>query len=359
MMEASAQILETNITDINYNDEVLVNRFDTLLKKHFSLYLTTDADPEEKIREAGRFAKFHLPSDINEFFLTYLEAPLYWLCEIPLNKYLKDFYKFHLPKASGSNLYNSEKEAYSKWLLIKSESEKKYFASTLINLAERSGIKNNFLGLILNGVIFSYDSQMFNPQKAIELFEQSKMIINSIKINLVVKTELNYLIELFSAYAFIKLKKYEEAHERLINALSIKPNGIKAKFQLALVNISLGHLETSDFLIKEIFADEILKFEYAVKENNLTLLKFLMEHPVLANLKQYGEFSLLADNLDQYFELTIFSNEEIIKALKTKVDNMELLNVVRAYSEDINTKIMFIKNVLELLNNSNNIYLLN
>ncbi len=353
-MEKPVQIYPA-LTGLNCEEESNQYRLSDLLRDRTHTSALDDS-AKEKIKQINKLEKFGLPPEINEYFLTFEDAPLYWLSDSSLNKYLRNFYKYHLPNSRGSNLYASLREAYSRWLLIEIDSEKKYFASTLLNMVESSSVKWNFLGLLLSGIIYIYDHSLYNPLKALENFKSVGGIINSISFNPVWKNEIEYLLALYSSFAYIKLNQFDEASYKVINALTIKPGGITAGFYKAVINIRLKNFEAAEYLLRALFNQEMERLEFALHNYNLPLLKYLIEHPALQYLKKYPEFEPIADTLQNDFELIIRTNAEKIQYLRDRTDRVLNLNILQVYSAEIDGKIKFISDALKLADN-NNIYL--
>jgi hypothetical protein len=343
---------------ITTDDTVESFNFNFLLKNYFN-YEAKQYDIENRLKEAARFKRFRLPFKLNEFVFSRREAPLIWIADLRINNNLKDYYKNNFPRVNGVDHYKSMREFYSKWLLLKSESEKKYFALTLLNLIEKVNVKNNYYGLILSGVILSYDIHHHNPWKALDYFYQADEIINGIMIDEDFRLELRYILQIFCGNAFLFLNKYEEAKEYFTKALSIFPEGITAKINLASAETMLNNNDTAEYLLKDILVNESRRIEYSIENNNNTLLGYFLEHPAYLHLSQEKELAIFADALNTHLGLIRTSNEEIKNLLKLRVDQINEEKKFNGYSEEIINKILFIKSLVELAFKTNHIMLYN
>ncbi len=329
----------------------------SLLKKYFYSQNTIEISYREKIKTVSRFTQFSFPAKLNEFFLDYDDAPLYWICEVPLNLYLKDFYKQYFRGINGVDSFGELKDNYSKWLLIKAEAEKKYYASTVISLVEKSVLKNNFLGLILYGVILTYDTNLSNPIKAISLFDQAKSVLSSIKINKEIKDRLDYLIELFSGYAFLKSKKITNAKEHFINALAVNSGGITAKYHLAFSESHLGNWDSCESLLKELFDTEKDRMRYALSAGSTHQVNFLIGHSIIPGSAKHKEFFPCIESIVQYCETIKDTNERVIHFLKRKLESIDDYKIISEYSGESLTKLQFLNKIIELTEETGHIYL--
>ena len=327
-----------------------------LLKEYFGRE-NSILSPEDMIKSASQFNRFALPGKFNEYFLEAEHAPFYWICELPVNIYVKDFYRHHFPGINGTDQYTLIRDNYLKWLLIKTDSEKKYFAATVINSVEKSGLRNNFFGLILYGVVLAYDNTLFNPAKASVLFDQAKNILDSIKINKDIKNSLNYMIEYFAGIAQLKCGNRHEAKERFLNALSINPAGITAKYTLAFTEASSGNLDVCEYLLKELFEAEAERMAYAISSGNLRLVKYLINHSLMPAVSRQKEFLPFVQSLVEQCVKTKESSVQTVDRMRNELKSIIDYERIKDYPELSYSKLIFLDKVIELAGKTGNIYL--
>ncbi len=347
------------------DDEVKQN-LDSNILKYFDickLYLEFDPlsmkDSNTIFSESSRFYRYSFPPNISEYFFRYEEAPLFWLCDSSLNKYLKDLYRHHFPVLNSVDQYKAVKELYSKWLTNKQEEEKKYFALSITNFIDNYNSRTNFLSNILSGIISSYEPSVYNPQRSIELFDKSKDIISKIKLSDPIKEELEYLITLYLGYSYIILQENELAKNRFEDALKLKSNGITAKFHLALANIKLQDIESAENYIKEIYDYDTQRINFAIENLSINLFNFFIENAVFNNIFYYPEFSLISENIESLLSLIKISNEPVIKILINKFEVLRVVIEEKQFPEEIVKNISFIEKVIKKYSDSNNIHFLN
>jgi len=357
-MDNEQKILHDETTELFSVNNALYIKWNSLQKDYFNNAHLQDPDLNFKIEEAAKLFRFSLPPDINELFTSYEEASVYWTCETKLNVYLKDFFRLHYPFVNGIDQFKFIKDYYSKWLLIKSQEEKKYYASTAINFFEGRGSRNNFLNYILCGAIFTYDKQLNNYQKAVEFFSKSKEMIYSVKLNDHYRQELEYLINLFSGFASLIHKEDEIAKNSFLTALIIKPNGITAKFHLALLETKFNFLQSVEYLLKEILHFDSLRIKFAIDNQNIQMLNYFLNNPVICKVFFYKEFACLGEVLENLFSSIKESDTQVINGLNKKTETFKKLNEEKNFNPEVTRQISFIEKVTENSHWVNNILLL-
>lgn len=121
--------------------EVNIFKFKNMGKEFFQLDVDEVVDILKNIKESSRFFSFKLPDEISEAFIRYEEAPLFWTSRSPIILQLEDIYKTSSGNSTGQSAYKAIKEFYTKWIIIKSEDEKRYFAASALNYAEKNRVE--------------------------------------------------------------------------------------------------------------------------------------------------------------------------------------------------------------------------
>ncbi len=339
---------------------------DSNLQKYFRIckhYLELDPlamkEPDVIVRESYRFFRYTFPSSINEHFFRFEEAPLLWICESPLNRYLKDFYRHNFPIFNGVDQYKTVKELYSKWLMNKQDDERKYFAQSIINFIDNYNSRSNFLSNIFGGIIFSYESSLLNPQKSIELYDKSKEIIGKIKLSDDTKDELDYLITLLSGYSYIIQEENEYAKHKFEDALKLKPYGITAKFHLALTDMKLKNIDVVENYIQELFSYDSERINFALENVSFNLFGYFIDNAVFNNIFYYPEFSAVNEKIESLLSLIRISNEQVIKILTNKFEVFKIVIEEKEFSDEITRSISFLEKIMKKFSDSENVHFLN
>ncbi|MFZ0452598.1 MAG: hypothetical protein WAM24_02540 [Ignavibacteriaceae bacterium] len=347
------------------NDSVKQN-LDSNLQKYFRIskhYLDLDPlamkDPDNIVKESYRFFRYTFPPNLSEHFFRFEESPLLWICDSPLNNYIKDFYRHHFPVFNGVDQYKTIKELYIKWITNKQITEKKYFALSIVNFIDNYNSRSNFLSNILGGIVYSFDKSLYSPQKSVELFSNSKEIIGKIKLSEDSKTELEYLITLFSGYAYLVQEENGTAKEKFEEALKLKPYGITAKFHKTLMDIRLNDIDTVENSLKEIFEYDVERINFAMENLSVNLFGYFIENAVFNNIFYYPEFAVISDKIESLLSLIRISNEQVIKLLTNKFEVFKIVTEEKSFPDEITRNISFIEKLLKKFGDSDNIHFLN
>ncbi len=335
--------------------EVNMHKFKNLGKEFFQLNFDDAIDPLKNIKESSRFFSFRLPEEISEVFIRYEEAPLFWLSRSPIILQLEDIYKTSSQHSGGQSAYKSVKEFYTKWLVIKSEDEKRYFAASALNYAEKKSSRNNFLYLIIQSIILAYDKLLFNPVKSLELLEQSKEVLNENKLTDELKSELLYLINVYSGFVYFNQKEIAKAKSKFTEALASKPIGITAKFYFMLSEVQLSQSLIKYETLSEFYNYDLSRIEYAVESNDIALFDHLLKNSVMSNLFYYPEFSLSYDIISDFLKDVKLDNASDINSLKQKINTFKTFNLTEYYNEKVVKDFSFFDKIIQNYPANNNV----
>jgi len=276
-----------------------VSRFKNLARDYFQINSGIVKDNTARIKDAAQFFGFQLPADLNEFFIGYQHAPLFWITDSPLLVFLDEFFKAHLSKGNGLDYQNDIKTFYSRWALINSIEEKKYFAVSALKFLNKNVSKHNVYNMIVEAVILSREDSLFNPDKAFELFDKANEKVSSLKMSDTKKEELLYVIALFLGFINLKQKKYEEAKSNFDNALTIKPAGVSAVFHSAYSDIKLTNYASAAASIRKIFLYDLERINYSLDQNNISMFNFFAHNSVFSNIFHYDEFAAIYEEIEE------------------------------------------------------------
>ncbi len=344
-----------SVIDESTLSEVNTYKFKSLGKELFQLDVDDQPDILKTIKENSRFFSFKLPDEISEQFIRYEEAPLFWLSRSPIILQLEDLYKTSSVHSTNQSAYKSIKEFYTKWIIIKSENEKKYFAASALSLADKKSSRNNFLYLMIQAAILAYDKQLFNPVKSIELIEQSKEILNENKLDENIQHEILYLINLYSGFVYLNQKEVQKAKNSFLQALEIKPLGISAKFYLTLCDVQLSQSIIKYEMLSEIYNYDLSRIEYSIEMNDIALYDHLLKNSITSNLFYYPEFSLSYIIISDFLKDIKSENTFDIKSIKMKMNSFKSLNLNEYYNENILKDISFIDKIIQNYSSNNNV----
>ncbi len=323
--------------------EIALSKFKSLAKEYFQIEISLDNDYAKVVKDSARFYSFNLPNEISEIFIRFEDAPLFWIFRSPVIIQVEEFYKLSISNLSGQNYYKTIREFYSKWLLIKSEEEKRYFSSSAISYIEKRSNSNNFLPLILHALLLAFDVNFFDPLKSFELLERAKENVSQTELGAQIKDELKYLLNTYEGFIFLKQNEFALALNYFNSALVIKPYGITAKFYSAYSFALTKSGEFSEDALSEIFRYDSSRIEYAIEKNDFNMLEHFISNPVFLN-------ALLSKNVSQSYDLVSdflrnakAAAQSDLNSMKVNLNNFKNLNLHDYYTDEVTSNISYLE----------------
>lgn len=335
--------------------EVSTGKFRNIAREYFQFEAKSSIEYLTSIKESVKFFNLDVPPQLNEVFVRFEEAPLFWIYDSPIVQYLEDLLKMYFGKSNDYDFYKTIKECYTKWIVIKSENEKRYFANSALNYIDRSSSKHNFFYLILKGVLYTFEKSIANTQTAIGLFNKSLEVLNTTKVSEIYKDELQYIIKIFMGFAYFKQKESEAARTQFRNALNTKPHGITAKFYLALVEDQLAEYEIAAQFIKELCKYDFNRIEHSVNKNNGGMFRYFVNNSVVYNLFYHRELANLIDQIESELNEVFKPDVSLVSELKSNLSKLNQLEMKGYYSEEGKKTLSFIEKLIDHYFESKNI----
>jgi len=335
--------------------EIMFSKFKSLAKEYFQLDISAGIDREKILKESGIFFGFNLPAEINEMFIRFEDAPLFWVYRSPLISQLEEFYKFSLSNLSGRNYYKTVRDFYLKWVLINSTEEKRYFSSSAINYIDKRSNNNNVLHLIFHAMILAYDEYFYDPLKSFELLERAKEVITQSNLNSEIKNELMYLLNVYEGFVFLKQNEYKLAQNYFNAALPVKPNSITAKFYISYTSALIENDNLSEEFLSEIFNYDIARIEYCIEKNNLEMVEYFLKFPLFSNLLTSRDLPQSFDAISNFLRDVKGAASYDLNTLKANINNFKNLNLEEYYSDVIVSSTSYLDKILQNYSKNENV----
>lgn len=337
--------------------DILNAKFRTFAKENFQDNIKKGLDYIQYIKKSGQFFSFQLPYDKCEFFISSDTVPFFWLCDFPalirFEEWLRSDGKNN--KTYNGDNYKSIKEFYSKWAIIQSENDKKYYALSAIKLIERDTNKSNIIKSILQAVILAYDKRINQPEKSIELLNAASVELSQLKVDEWVKNEFQYQINLLAGFIYLKQRFYQEANQRFAEAHRNKNSGVTSKFYLALTDKKLGNDETASLMLTEVVDYDKSSMKLAIGVNNLSLLSYFIQNAVTYLIFNEQEFAPMLDEISEIIQLAGGDDPNFMNDLSTTVTKLKDLKLQEFFNDEIVKNISFLEKVQQLFRDSKNI----
>jgi uncharacterized Tic20 family protein len=335
-------------------DEMLLSKFHNLAKEHFQITIKSDYDYLHSVKESIRFFSLDLPPEIKEIFIPYREAPIFWIYESHLLNQIEEFMKFNFVKGSLGDLHKSIKENYTKWVTTKLKSEKDYYATTTINFIERDVNKHNFFKHILKGIVYTYQSTLYSPEKAIELYANSIDMLESLRLNDLTKADLKYVIQLYTGFTYLREFDYIRAGTAFKEALDAKPQGCTAKIYNALAELQMNHEDVAAYLLNEVIDFDMHRLTLAIKTSNAGMFSYFFRNAFIYNIFYEKEFAKVFNHVEKILkEHRVFDISEMTKC-KTKYETLKDKKYDEYYDEEIKKGLTFISKMISNYSETNN-----
>ncbi len=338
--------------------EMLSRRFKNLSREYLQLDLKKDSDFLSLVKDSSRFFSFSLPLPINEIFIRYEDAPLFWVYRTPLLVYLEELFKLSMPQSSTKSIHNSIKDFYTKWVMMNPGNEKKYFAASAINFIEKKANKNNFLYAILHSIILSYDNYFYNPQKSLELLDTAQDLVNDTELGDTFREEIYYLISLYGGFLFLNQKQIPSAKEKFAESLSIKPYGVSAKFYNTYTEAVLNNQILSGDIVSDLYDFDIQRMIYAIDANSISMLEYFMNNSVIGNFFYYYEFVPSVEMFANFFRDVKGTRHFDLNVIKINLTQFKDLKLSSYYTPEFEKNLAFLENVLQKYSANENILFL-
>ncbi len=335
--------------------QVLTYEFKNVGKEFFNFDESQTLSYSRLIKDYSKFYSFKIPDEYSELFLGIDEAPVFPLLESPLNKYLRHFYSKYFNQSA--NYYKSLSDSYSKWLLTEMKLEKKYSASSILQLYQRNINKDDLLLHIYVALIYMYDSSLFNPSESINLFKKSRQITARIKLESIWKEEINYYIDILIGYSYLMLSDTENAGTYFNQAHLSKTDAKLPKFYLAICNAREEQNESCENYLKEIYENDKNKILYAAELMNIPLIKFFLKHSFSRLIFAQKDFLAVAPFFINFIKEKHSKNHKALNFLKDKLNSFGYLEINAEYLADSKSKISFLDKLLNESKNKDHILL--
>ncbi|MCK9279891.1 MAG: hypothetical protein M0P71_04665 [Melioribacteraceae bacterium] len=336
-----------------------IGKFHKSGKFHFDLNIKGEFDYINSIKESIKILSFDVPIELKEIFIPYSNAPVFFIYDSWLLNQIEEYMKLHFVRAKYLELHKSIKENYTKWVTSKNRNEKEYFANLTINFIERDVYKHNFFKIIIEAILYTYHAPFFNPSKASELFRNATDLISASRMNDNVKSELNYIVKLFSGYLAIKDNDFQIANIAFKEALDAKKiGGITAKFYLALTEVQNEQVDVCEYYLKEVLDYDFHRLSIAIAANNHGMLGYFLKNAFFYNVFYEKEFAFILNIIESLLHSYRRDEGNILKVIEEKVQGIKKKELENLVTDEISNSILSLEKIIQNHSNSENTFIL-
>lgn len=335
--------------------EIMSSKFKSLAKEFFQLDISEGFNYEKILKNSSQLYSFNLPLEISETFIHLDDAPIFWLKRSPLIIVLENFYKLSIANLSGRNYYKTVRDFYTKWWIIKSTEEKRYFSSSAINYLEKKTNNSNILLLVFHAMILAYDEYMYDPLKSFELLERAKENINQSSITSEYKNEIIYIFDICEGFVFIKQNEYKLAQNYFESALEIKPIGVTGKFYLAFINSLIDNEPIGEDILDAVYQFDLSRVAYAIEQNSTEMLELLLKYPTFNNFFLSPDLSSSYEVISNFLRNIKSMGYYDLQKIRASINNFKNLSIEDYYNADTSLNINYLEKILNNYSKKENV----
>jgi len=331
-----------------FDFDIAYSRLRKIGRDKFQLDSYSNDNYLSKVKSSSQFFNLNVPVELHEYFIEMEDAPLFWLLDSPLLAFVEENSK--TGEKEGSKGENEPakliRDYYSKWVTTVRKSEKKYFAQSLLKSISKEKEKT-IISNILAGILFSFDENLVNSETAQQYFQQAEILAEQIQTEDKLKIELLYLLKVYSGFDFYKTARIFESLQKFKEALLIKPDGINAKFYLAITEIMQGEINTGFDLVCDVYDYDLARISYALKNNNFNLFQYFLKNPVSQYIFRYKDFAPICAQLDEYLQGKELGSSENLSKIRKKFESFKELHLNEYQEQNIKANIAFIEKIIK------------
>ncbi len=335
--------------------EIMSSKFKSLAKEYFQLDISEGFNYEIILKESSLLYSLNLPFGLNETFINFEDAPIFWLKRSPIIILLENFYKLSIANLSGRNYYKTVRDFYTKWWIIKSSEEKRYFSSSAINYLGKKANNTNILLTVFHAMILAYDEYMYDPLKSFELLERAKENINQSSITIEYKNEIIYILNICEGFVFTKQNEYKLAQNYFESALKIKPIGVTGKFYLAFINSLIDNEPITEDLLDTVYRFDLSRIEFAIEQNSTEMLDLLLKYPTFNNFFLSPDLSSSYEVISNFLRNVKSTEYYDLQKIRADINNFKNLSIEDYYNDDTNLNINYLEKILNNYSKKENV----
>ncbi|MBK7104475.1 MAG: hypothetical protein IPH62_04250 [Ignavibacteriae bacterium] len=346
-------ILE-NIDEVNLSRELEIAKFRNYGREHFSDLLRYEISFDQFISNTSKFYSIKLPHEISDFLIRLETAPYFWLSEADVVRNIEDLLLTKNGKFNYVSNFREIKKYYTQWITLKTSKEKQYYAFSISNQIERNLSYQSFYNLIIYGVLLTFDKSIYNPKRAIELFDQAGEMVNGCEIETSLKKDLLYYLKIYKGFVYFLEYNYSKARSTFNEALQFNPHGVNANYYIALSSKYLDDFDTAFDGLKNVLEYDRMRFQYAINYNFLKLFTFFYNNACFYNVFTELGFAQMLPDIDFLLRSFFSSDANSMELTYSKLINLDNLRIKEFFNQEVYAEMDFLRKALDNYKNKKN-----
>ncbi|MBK8944983.1 MAG: hypothetical protein IPM32_06875 [Ignavibacteriae bacterium] len=339
-------ILE-NIDEVNLSRELEIAKFRNYGREHFSDLLHYEISFDHFINNTSKFYSIKLPQEISDYLLRLDTAPFFWISEANVVRNIEELITTKNSKFNYVANFREIKKYYTQWITLKTSKEKQYYAFSISNQIERNFSYQSFYNLIIYGVILTFDKNIYNPKRAIELFDKAIEMVSGCEIETQLKKDLLYYLKIYKGFVYFLEYNYNKARNTFNEALQYNPHGVNAFYFIALSSKYLDDFDNAFDGLKSVLEYDRMRFQYAINYNFLKLFTFFYNNACFYNVFTEIGFAQMLPDIDFLLRSLFSSDANSMELTYSKLINLDNLRIKEFFNQEVYAEIDFLRKALD------------
>ncbi len=336
-----------NIDEINLSRELEIAKFRNYGKEHFGNLIKHEISFESFINHSSKFYSVNLPPQISDYLIRLDTAPFFWISEASIVQKIEELLVVKKSKFNYVANFKEIKKYFFQWNLQKSPKEKQYYTVSISNQIERNFSHQSFYNLIIYSILLMYDKNIYNPSKAVELYDKAINMVQNCNIDKNIKEEILYYLHIYKGFVFFLEYDYNKARNVFKQALEYNSNGVNAHFYLALSSRYLDDFDAAFEGLQNVLEFDKMRFKYAINYNQLNLFAFFYNSASFYNVFSELGFAQMLPDIDFLLRSLYSSDVNSMELTYSKLINLDNLRIEEFYDESVYAEIEFLKTALD------------
>lgn len=356
-MDSAEKLLSYSLSNDNYSySEINTGKFNEFAKKYIFLDQDYLNDQYYLVKSNSKFNSIGFPDELSESFIYYKDFAKFFILDTIFSKILHKIYNINLQKMTRTNPQKLIYEYYYKWVFADENKDNRYFALSVLKQIKES--RKNALNLMLQGSILANDKNLKNIQKSLESFDEAEQILSLKSFEIKDLSEIKYFIYLFKGFVQLLDENHEGAKYEFLQALSLKPNGINAKFHMAIAEIHLSDIDLAKNLAQEVLDFDLKRTHFCIDNNNFENFNFIIHNTISANFFNDPIAYSLLDVFEARVNELTSSAQVRFMSLKEDLLTLKEIKIGEMHGVNIYSSIDFVQEFAKTYQNTENMIVL-
>jgi hypothetical protein len=336
-----------NIDNMNLSRELEIAKFRNYGKEHFGHLIKNEISLESFINHSTKFFSINLPPQISDYLIRLDTAPYFWISDATIVKKIEELLNIKSSKLNFVANFKEIKKYFLQWAMQKSAKERQYYTVSISTQIERNLSYQSFYNLVIYAVLLTFDKSIYNPKKAIELYDKAIEMVHRCEIDENLINELLYYLNIYKGFVHLVEYNYSKARNVFQEALGYNNNGVNAYYYIALSSRYLDDFDATFEGLKNVLEFDKMRFQYAINYNHLNLFAFFYNSANFYNVFSELGFAQMLPDIDFLLRSLYSMDANSMELTYSKLINLDNLRIKEFFNEAVYSEIEFLKTALD------------